>query len=245
MKIYRDIDTLATSRATAVTVGSFDGVHAGHGVLLSRLRDMARAIDAESVVVTFEPHPRIAMGRAAGMGLLTTVEERAYLLAQHGVDNLVVVHFDEAFRQQSYEEFVRNTLVARLGMRGMVVGYNHRLGRDSAGGYDALRPLGEECGFRVERVEQYLDTGDKVSSTVIRNLIATGDMSRAREMLGHPYIIIGKAHDGRVAAIEQHKLLPAAGRYRAMVNDEERSVEVAGRELLLDGSVSGDVVIAF
>ena len=119
MKIYRDIDTLATSRATAVTVGSFDGVHAGHGVLLSRLSDMARAIDAESVVVTFEPHPRIAMGRAAGMGLLTTVEERAYLLAQHGVDNLVVVHFDEAFRQQSYEEFVRNRLVARLGMRGI------------------------------------------------------------------------------------------------------------------------------
>lgn len=114
-----------------VTIGSFDGVHHGHRVLLDHLKSMAERLGARSVVVTFDPHPRIAMGRDNGMGLLTTIEERAQLLREAGIDNMVVARFDDEFRSQSYEEFVERSLVDGLGMRGMIVGYNHRLGRGS------------------------------------------------------------------------------------------------------------------
>ena len=107
-------DTTAAPRRSVVTIGSFDGVHQGHRALLEHLKAMARRMDAESVVVTFDPHPRIAMGRAEGMQLLTTIEERARLLDEVGIDRMVVAHFDEEFRSQPYESFVRDMLVCKL-----------------------------------------------------------------------------------------------------------------------------------
>ena len=112
-------DMSATPRRAVVTIGSFDGVHQGHRTLLEHLKAMAVRLDAESVVVTFDPHPRIAMGRAEGMQLLTTIDERARLLEDIGVDRVVVAHFDDKFRSQPYESFVRDMLVGRLGMVGM------------------------------------------------------------------------------------------------------------------------------
>ena len=183
MKIHYGFDTLPEGLRTVVTVGSFDGVHEGHHMLLRRVMSLAQSLDAESAVVTFEPHPRIAMGRAEGMRLLTTVQERALLLGRYGVDHVVVAHFDEGFRSQTFEQFVRESLVAKLGMVGMVVGYNHRLGRGNEGNYDNLQPLGQELGFALERVEQYTDSGDKVSSTVLRGLLERGEAERAHEIM--------------------------------------------------------------
>ena len=119
MQIVTDI-LKYDKRPCAATIGSFDGVHSGHKVLLRSLKQMAERLGAESVVVTFDPHPRIAMGRAEGMGLLTTIEERALLLEREGVDRMVVARFDEEFRSQPYESFVRDMLVGRLGMVGML-----------------------------------------------------------------------------------------------------------------------------
>ncbi len=234
MTLHYGFESLPENLRTVVTVGSFDGVHAGHRTLIDRLLALSRRLESESVVVTFEPHPRIAMGRAEGMKLLTSVEERALLLGRYGVDRVVVVRFDEEFRRQGFDEFVRGSLVARLGMVGMVVGYNHRFGRGSEGNYDSLMPMAEELGFALERVEQYTDSGDKVSSTVVRGLMECGEVERAREIMGHAYIIMGRAVDGVLRIEDEYKLLPANGEYRAQVNGAEQSIEICGREIALN-----------
>ncbi len=243
-------DTTAAPRRSVVTIGSFDGVHQGHRALLEHLKAMAQRMDAESVVVTFDPHPRIAMGRAEGMQLLTTIEERARLLEEVGIDRMVVAHFDEKFRSQPYESFVRDMLIERLGMVGMIVGYNHRLGRGSEGNFDKLQPLAAECGFELECVAQHREDGEeKVSSTVVRNVIAEGDMERAARLLGARYMLSGVAHDGAIAAIDEYKMLPPSGEYRCSVECDgvtiPATVEIADRTATLSANISGRVVVIF
>ncbi len=241
MVVDYGFDTLPKGMRAVITVGSFDGVHSGHRALLDALVAMSRRKSAESVVVTFEPHPRIAMGRAEGMKLLTTVEERALLLSRYGVERVIVARFDDSFRSQTYEEFVR-MLVDKAGMVGMVVGYNHRFG-SNGGGYDNLLPLVEEIGFELQRVEQFTSEGGKVSSTVVRNLLAEGDIKRATELMGHGYTIVGDACDGVVRVEDDNKFVPAEGSYRAMVNGSAESVVIEGRDIRLTSVVEGRVVI--
>lgn len=243
-------DTSSKPIRSVVTIGSFDGVHKGHRVLLEHLKAMAKRMDAESVVVTFDPHPRIAMGRAEGMQLLTTVEERARLLDELGVDRMVVAHFDEAFRSQPYENFVRDMLIERLGMVGMIVGYNHRLGRGSEGNFDKLQPLAAECGFELECVAQHKEVGDeKVSSTVVRNVIAEGDMEHAARLLGARYMLSGMIDDGHLVAIDENKMLPPAGEYMCCVecggDVTSATVRIDGRMVAIPTSISGRATVIF
>ena len=251
MQLYFGFEDFPKNVATVVTVGSFDGVHAGHRALLDRVRALAQRHGARSVVVTFEPHPRIAMGRAEGMGLLTTIEERAQLLEEAGVECMVVARFDDKFRSQSFEEFVRESLVTKLGMRALVVGYNHRLGRGNEGRYETLLPIAESCGFELERVEQHLATGAKVSSTVIRGELERGDVLRAKELMGHPYIIYGMASDGVVRVDCEHKLLPKEGEYLASVRMMDSgevidglTVRVVDREIRLERALTAPIIIS-
>lgn len=236
-------------RRAVVTIGSFDGVHRGHRVLLQHLKTMAARLDAESVVVTFDPHPRIAMGRAEGMQLLTTIEERARLLADAGIDRMVVAHFDEAFRSQPYEQFVRESLIGKLGMVGMIVGYNHRLGRGSEGNYSTLQPLAEECGFELECVAQHTDDGGKISSTIVRDTIANGDMARAKELLGAGYMLSGEMNNGRLHVADDHKMLPPTGRYMCDVECDNATIRtevvVDGRVVAISTPLRGLVAITF
>ena len=204
---------------------------------------MAERLGARSVVVTFEPHPRIAMRRDEGLQLLTSVEERAYLLQRAGIEMMVVAHFDDRFREQPFEHFVEKMLVEKLGMRGMIVGYNHRLGRNSEGNYESLQPLAQRLGFELERVEQYTDDGDKVSSTVVRRLLSEHNAQRAMQLLGHPYIIIGSAEYGRLRVEDRYKLLPDSGRYSAVIDGTRGEIEVVGRDILFDTNVEGRVVV--
>lgn len=242
-------DTSPMPRRTVVTIGSFDGVHCGHRVLLERLKAMARRLDAESVVVTFDPHPRIALGRDDGMLLLTTIEERASLIAKAGVCRMVVACFDEAFRSQPYEQFVRESLIGKLGMVGMIVGYNHRLGRGSEGNFNTLQPLAAECGFELECVAQHTDEGGKISSTVVRDTIAKGDMVRVRELLGAGYMLSVGMNNGRGHVADDHKMLPPSGCYmcdieynRGIVRTE---VVVEGRVVVAPLPLKGLVTITF
>lgn len=247
MTIAYGFDTILAGVRSVVTIGSFDGVHSGHKVLLSAVRRMAECLDAESVVVTFDPHPRIAMGRAEGMGLLTTIEERALLLEREGIDRMVVVRFDEEFRSQSYDTFVRESLVARLGMVGMVVGYNHRLGRGNEGNYESLLPLAAECGFALECVGQHLVDGSKISSTVVREAMSRGDMREVEHLLGQRYLIVGKANAGVVSIADQYKLLPASGLYDAILTYNNISrpaqVEIAGRKVVLQEAIDAEICV--
>ena len=242
--------TSSNPRRSVVTIGSFDGVHQGHRALLEHLKAMAERLDAESVVVTFDPHPRIAMGRAEGMQLLTTVEERARLLEEVGIDRMVVAHFDEKFRSQPYESFVCDMLIGHLGMVGMIVGYNHRLGRGSEGNFDKLQPLASECGFELECVAQHRELGEeKVSSTVVRNVIAEGDMERAARLLGARYMLSGVADNGVIMGIDENKMLPPSGVYACSVECggiiTRTSVTIDDRSATISESVSGRVVVIF
>ena len=247
MTIDYGFDTISGGLRTVVTIGSFDGVHSGHKVLLDSLKQMARRLDAESVVVTFDPHPRIAMGRAEGMGLLTTIEERALLLEREGIDRMVVARFDDSFRSQPYDLFVREALVAKLGMVGMIVGYNHRLGRGNEGNYDSLQPLAKECGFELECVSQHLVDGSKISSTVVREVMARGDMREVEHLLGQRYAIIGETKAGIIDILDNYKLLPASGHYEALITYNNirysAQVEISGRRIVLPDKISGNVVI--
>lgn len=240
-------EALSPDRRCVVTIGSFDGVHEGHRILLDHLKAMARRLDAESVVVTFDPHPRIAMGRDEGMGLLTTVEERALLLASEGIDHLVVAHFDEEFRQQPYTDFVVKSLVGGLGMQGMIVGYNHRLGRGSEGNYERLVPIAQEHNFELECVAQHRHDGEKVSSTVVREVIATGDMRRVAELLGHSYIIVGEVCSGVLEVKNPHKILPPDGRYLATIEQVGQSyatdITIENRRIALPEVADGEVIV--
>jgi riboflavin kinase/FMN adenylyltransferase len=178
------MDALPRLREPVVTVGSFDGVHRGHRFLLDILRQRADLADGESVVVTFGEHPRRVLESDGELRVLTSPAEKAALLAEARVDNLVVMPFTEATSRLSAEEFVRDFLVARLGVRELVVGYNHRLGHDRQGDAEVLRSLGERYGFRVFCAPRFEAEGEKISSTTIRRALSAGDTTTAERMLG-------------------------------------------------------------
>ena len=187
MRVLTNMDALPAFRRPVVTVGSFDGVHRGHLFLLDVLRERAVREDGESVVVTFGRHPRQVLGSGGGLCLLTSPEEKARLLSAAGVDNLVVMPFDEKVSRMSAERFVRDFLVGRLGVQELVVGYNHRLGHDREGDAAVLEKLGARYGFRVFRAPKFTGggpDGEKISSTAIRNAISRGDICEAERMLG-------------------------------------------------------------
>ena len=180
MQIYRGFDALPAFRSPAVTVGSFDGVHRGHQALLARLRDEARLLGGESIVLTFDPHPRVALGRAEGMQLLTTPDERMALLEAAGVDAVVVVPFDRAFSALTGTEFVERILLGKLGAATLVAGFNHRFGHDRCSCEEAV---GDR--MRVVRVPACEVGGVQVSSSTIRRLLAEGRRAEAELLAGH------------------------------------------------------------
>lgn len=218
MRIFHGFDALPAFHAPAAAVGSFDGVHGGHRLLLDRVVSEARDAGGESVVLTFEPHPRVTLGCVDGLRLLTSTEEKAWLLEREGIDNLIVIPFDLAFSRLTPDAFVRDYLIGKVGVRTLVVGYNHHFGRGKEGDYAYLEHLRGEFGFRVVRIAEYDADAGKVSSTVLRRLIGRGEMDHAARMMPHPYLLIGKLSAGEVRVEEPLKLLPPAGAYRIRAN---------------------------
>lgn len=180
MEIIHGIPTTPFLCPAAVTVGSFDGVHLGHQALLQALREEADRMDGVAVVVTFDPHPRIALGRADRLILLTDEQEKGELLARYGVDYLVIIPFDRAFADQSGAEFATKILVEKIGANSLIAGYNHRFGHDRM----AAQELTIE-GLHVVHVEKCEAEGGHVSSSEIRRLIEAQKFSEAEKLLGH------------------------------------------------------------
>ena len=239
MKVFRGFENLNPFVNGVATIGSFDGVHCGHRALLSTVRRLAAERGGESVVFTFDPHPRITLGRAEGLKLLNTTEEKLTLLAAAGIDNTVVIPFTEEFSRLSPDEFIADCIV-RAGVRTLAVGYNHRFGRDKAGDYAYLSSARREVWPEVVEVEQQLVGSGKVSSTVIRRVIAEGDMAAASRLLGEPYIFIGMASGGGevVSPERDYKLLPPAGEYAAEVDGRRCAVHIADDGRLFAGGLT-------
>ena len=223
MQTLFGFDNLPNITHAVATVGSYDGVHSGHKVLIEQVVSLAKRRCGESVVITFEPHPRITLGQDEGLKILSNVEEKSILLEQLGVDYMLIIPFDVAFSRLSPEQFVTDYLIAKVGVEEIVIGYNHHFGYNKSGDYDFLTTHNIE----VTRIDKQLVENSKVSSTIIRATIESGDMTRAAQLLGHTYIIIGQSDANGFVATSKYKLLPPPAEYNALVNGTEQRVTVA------------------
>lgn len=198
MKVFRGIPAVASPQRTAVAIGNFDGVHLGHQVLLNDVRERARALGGEvrSAALTFEPHPREFFCQGSAPARITTLRDKARLIARCGIDRLFFAHFDEQLASLSPEEFVREILVARLRAAYVSVGGNFTFGRFGKGRARDLVRLGREAGIEVS-ISPLLDSGKAcISSSRIRGLLAEGDLAEAKRLMGHPCTITGRVLHG-------------------------------------------------
>lgn len=215
---------------TAVTVGTFDGVHRGHQDVLARLVARARDIGVPSVLVTFDPHPLEVVNPAAAPPLLTVGDEKIEVLAESGVDYVAIVPFTSALARLTPDEFVDAVLIGRFRMCDLLMGFDHGIGRNRAGDLRVMRELGATRGFDVDVVPPVsASSGPPISSTAIRRAIAGGDLARAAEALGRPYAVGGHVSHGEkrgrllgfrtlnVPLPSARKLLPPQGVYAVRV----------------------------
>jgi len=224
------LDALSVDLASVLTTGTFDGVHVGHQAVLGYLIERAQTHGGTPTVVTFDPHPREIV-RKESIPLLTTMHERAAFMQEIGVERLVVLPFTPWMAGLDAEDFVREVLVARIGVREMVIGYDHAFGRDRKGNAELLNRLGPELGFQVDRVPAHRIDGLTVSSSAIRSLLAVGRVSEALPLLGRPYEVTGIVVRGdqrgrqlgyptaNIVVGDPRKLLPAHGVYAVRIFD--------------------------
>ncbi len=216
MNIYKGLDNLPKFTDAVATMGSFDGVHCGHQELLRRVKQIAHERAVQSIVITFDPHPRYVLGTGEKMRLITTLDEKLWFMERAGIDNVIVIPFTIEFSQKSPKEFLEE--ISGVGISCMVVGYNHRFGHKKEGDYNYLEARG---GMELHMVEQQQMASSKVSSTIIRQAVSMGMMEKAVRLLMHPYVVLAEVGaDGSVAGVEEHKLLPAEGCYDAKIGDQ-------------------------
>lgn len=213
-----------------VTIGTFDGVHLGHRSVIADLKKEAMRIKGESVVITFDPHPRhIVLEQEAKTLLLNTLTEKIYRFGQLGIAHLLIISFTKEFANLSYSDFFKNILVNKLDIHTLLVGYDHKFGKNRAGNYQMLEQLCEESGVAIAQTAQLEINNQGVSSSVIRRLLQEGEVEKAAEMLAYNYTMKGKVIDGDkigrtlgfpTANIEQnnpYKLMPKTGVYAVHV----------------------------
>ncbi len=226
MNIYHGIEDFNKLPYAVVTSGTFDGVHVGHQQILKRLRETADKHNGETVLITYWPHPRLVLfPDQTDLKLLNTFEEKAELLRQHGVDHLLRIPFTREFSHTSSSDFIRRILVDTIGTRKLVIGYDHRFGKNREGSFENLRKNAPDYGFEVEEIPKQEVDNLAVSSTKIRNALSEGNMETATHLLGRPYGLSGRVIRGErigrmlgfpTANLEidnQHKLIPADGSY--------------------------------
>lgn len=219
-------------RSVVATLGTFDGIHRGHQKILERVMNVASELDAEPLIITFDPHPRVLVTPGDAPLLLTTLPEKELYLAHYFQGTVLVLQFNGALQNLSAAEFVREILVARLGLKQLVVGTDHAFGKNRSGNIDELRQLGTQFDFHVDVVEPVLLDSERVSSTKVRRQLDGGEFQRALDFLGHSYAIHGIVEKGiglgrklgyPTANLRYggRKLLPAQGVYacRAQVGD--------------------------
>jgi riboflavin kinase / FMN adenylyltransferase len=233
MKIYYQLSDFPVLDYAVVTSGTFDGVHRGHQKILQRLEENRRQHRGESVVLTYHPHPRIVLGKAEGLQLLSTLEEKQDLLAQAGVQHLLVLPFTKEFSELSSGEFIQKILVETLRTRQLIIGYDHRFGKNREGGFAYLKTHSGHYGFEVEEIPAQEVDEITVSSTKIRNALLSGNLALTTDLLGHTYIFSGKVVKGRqlgrtlgfptanLQTPDLYKLIPADGVYAVKVRWEK------------------------
>ena len=220
MKIFRGFEAAKEIKNPVVTIGSFDGVHIGHKMLLKRLNSLAKQYDGESVVITFEPHPRkVLYPETSGknLQLITSYEEKLQLLADYGLDNVIVIEFTKELSKITSEQFVKEFLHDALKVKAVVVGFNHHFGYNKDGNYKQLWDLQKKYDFFTEEIPAQEIEDEIISSVKIRLAISEGNIQNANALLNHHYIVAGmlvKTHNlYEVIITDECKLLPPEGIY--------------------------------
>lgn len=231
MKIYQDIKDFPKATSAVVTVGTFDGLHLGHQKIIRRMTELARQNNGETVLVTFDPHPRLVVNsNSHEIKFINTQKRKFDLLNKLGIDHLIIIPFTKEFAKTSSEDFIKDYLIDRIGAKKLIVGYDHHFGRDREGNYQKLHQLGKNYGFDVEEISAQYIGDTAVSSTKIRKALMDGDVNLANEMLGYEYSITGIVVEGNkigrsigfpTANIEiedKFKLIAAGGVYACRVD---------------------------
>jgi riboflavin kinase/FMN adenylyltransferase len=222
---YSSASKYDNPRASVVTIGTFDGVHIGHKVILNRLVTTAKKEDLDAVVLTFFPHPRMVLQTDSSIKLINTIEERKDLMSKTGLDHLIIHPFTKSFSRLTALEFVRDILVNKLNIKKIVIGYDHRFGRNRNANIEDLKSFGLTYGFDVEEISaQQLDEV-AVSSTKIRNALKVGDIKTANTYLGYSFMLSGTVIKGKeigrtiqyptanIQLSQDYKLVPKEGVY--------------------------------
>ncbi|WP_026977478.1 bifunctional riboflavin kinase/FAD synthetase [Flavobacterium tegetincola] len=224
MNSYNSIHDFSTTKKTVVTLGTFDGVHLGHTKIIERLLNASSA-DQQSLILTFFPHPRMVLQKESDIKLLNTIAERTQLLDKAGLQNLIIHPFDQAFSRLTAEEFVKNILVDVFNIKKIIIGHDHRFGRNRTANIDDLILFGKEYGFEVEQISAQEIDEVSISSTKIRNALNEGKIALANEYLGYNYFFSGTVIHGKklgrtigfptanLKISESYKLIPAQGVY--------------------------------
>lgn len=238
MKTHNSAHTFTSEKGTVVTIGTFDGVHLGHRQIINRLNESAQANGWESCVLTFFPHPRMVLQKDTSLRLINTIDERAQLLEGLGLDHLVIHPFTLDFSRYHAETFVEEILVNSLNAKKVIIGYDHRFGRNRNANIEDLKRFGDQLGFEIEEISKQQLEDVAISSTKVRKALESGDVALANNYLDQPFMLTGEVVRGRslgrtigyptanLKIAEDYKLIPAQGVY--VVKSQIEGVAVYG-----------------
>lgn len=251
MKVFRDVNELPAFKSSVLTIGMFDGVHKGHQQILDTIIKLSKKSKGESILITFDPHPRYVLGKTDHtFKLITTLDEKIKLLEKYGLENLVVIPFTREFSERSPELYVKDFLVDKFSPSVIVIGYNHRFGIDRSGDIHLLKSMSEELSYDVLEIEQQTLDHIAISSTKIRNFLSESNVEEANKLLGHYFFLTGIVVKGKqlgrgmgypTANImpSTDKLIPADGIYAVVVmhqNKRYKGMMSIGMNPTIDGT---------
>ena len=230
MQVHKDLSALPLFNNAVITIGTFDGVHLGHQQIITQLKETAASVNGETVIITFHPHPRSIVGAYGGLvALLNTMEEKIVLLDKAGIDHLVIVPFTKEFAGSTADEYCRDFIYQYFKPHTIIIGYDHRFGKNRKGDYHLLEEVGLELGFDVKEIDEKVLNTVTISSTRIRSALLENDIATANQFLGYPYFFEGEVVNGNkvgrtigfpTANIQlntDEKLIPADGVYAVTV----------------------------
>lgn len=227
MQVFKKAAFFDKNTPTVVTIGTFDGVHVGHRKILRQLVELAEEEELESTLLTFFPHPRMVLQRESDIKLINTIEEKKRILGETGLDNLVIHPFSVEFSRLSARDFVEKILVEALNAKKIIIGYDHRFGRNRTANIEDLKAFGKEFNFEVKEISKEEIDETAVSSTKIRKALINGDIEKANTYLGAPFMLTGQVVRGKnlgkklgfptanLDIKEPYKLIPKNGVYVA------------------------------
>ena len=229
MNLHTDTEHLPEFNKAVITIGTFDGVHLGHQKIISQLKEEAERIGGETVIITFHPHPRKVIQANREVRLITTIEERIALLSAAGIDHLVIVPFTQNFSEMEPSEYVETFLKKRFNPAVVIIGYDHKFGKDRKGDYRLLENYSAKGYFELKEIPQHVINHVTVSSTRIRDYIQQGDVAKANELLGYDFSFDGVVVKGdqlgrtlgyptaNIEVLNKEKIIPANGIYAVKI----------------------------